>query len=83
MNNLITARKNGDMQNSNGLRFPIWSSWIDEVTNRNLPSIFTSNFNTGFPLPKSIPEEMANGPKLKRKTIPVKSSDILLPASND
>lgn len=38
--------------NSNGLTSPMWSSWIDEVFNRDLPSVFTSNFNTGMTLPK-------------------------------
>ena len=30
----------------------MWSSWIDELFNRELPSVFTSNFNTGLTLPK-------------------------------
>ncbi len=54
MSNLVTTRKNGSMANtnSNGLTFPTWSSWIDEVFNRDLPSVFTSNFNNGITLPK-------------------------------
>jgi len=54
MNNLVTTRKNGSMANtnSNGLTSPTWSSWLDEVFNRDLPSVFTSNFNTGITLPK-------------------------------
>ncbi|MFD0796077.1 Hsp20/alpha crystallin family protein [Maribacter chungangensis] len=54
MSNLVTTRKNGSLANtnSNGLTSPIWSSWIDEVFNRDLPSVFTSNFNTGITLPK-------------------------------
>jgi HSP20 family protein len=54
MSNLVTTRKNGGMANtnSNGLTFPAWSSWIDEVFNRDLPSVFTSNFNHGLSLPK-------------------------------
>ncbi|MFS4416619.1 Hsp20/alpha crystallin family protein [Maribacter sp. 2307ULW6-5] len=38
--------------NSTGRTSPIWSSWIDEVFNRDLPSVFTSNFNMGMTLPK-------------------------------
>jgi HSP20 family protein len=54
MSNLVTTRKNGSLANtnSNGLTSPMWSSWIDEVFNRDLPSVFTSNFNTGITLPK-------------------------------
>jgi len=53
MSNLVTTRK-GSMANtnSNGYTTPSWSSWIDEVFNRDLPSVFTSNFNTGITLPK-------------------------------
>ncbi len=53
MSNLVKA-KNGSLanSNSNSLTFPSWSSWIDEVFNRELPSAFTSNFNTGMTLPK-------------------------------
>ena len=54
MSNLVTTRKNGSMANtnSNGPTFPTWPSWIDEMFNRDLPSVFTSNFNTGITLPK-------------------------------
>lgn len=53
MSNLVTAR-NGSMANtdSNGLTFPRWSTWIDEMFNQNLPTVYSSNFNAGFSLPK-------------------------------
>lgn len=53
MSNLVKT-KNGSLanSNSNSLTFPSWSSWIDEMFNRELPSVFTSNFNTGMTLPK-------------------------------
>ena len=53
MSTLVKTR-NGSLANtnSNSLTFPNWSSWIDEVFNRDLPSVFTSNFNTGITLPK-------------------------------
>lgn len=53
MGTLVKTR-NGSLANtnSNSLTFPNWSSWIDEVFNRDLPSVFTSNFNTGITLPK-------------------------------
>ena len=54
MSNLVTTRKNGSMANTNSNSYttPSWSSWIDEVFNRDLPSFFTSNFNTGMTMPK-------------------------------
>ena len=54
MSNLVTTRKNGSMANTNSNSYttPSWSSWIDEVFNRDLPSVFTSNFNTGMTMPK-------------------------------
>lgn len=53
MSDLI-ATKNGSVANnsSHGLTFPTWSSWIDELFNRDIPSAFTSNFNSGITLPK-------------------------------
>ena len=53
MSNLV-ATKNGSKANANSkdLTFPVWSNWIDEMFNRDLPSFFTSNFNTGITIPK-------------------------------
>lgn len=53
MSNLVKS-KNRSLanSNSNSLTFPTWSSWIDEMFNRDLPSVFSSNFNTGLTLPK-------------------------------
>ncbi len=53
MSNLVTKRNESLANtNSNGTTFPKWSSWIDEMFNRDLPTVFTSNFNTGITLPK-------------------------------
>ncbi len=53
MSNLVTTENGGTAKtNSNSLTFPTWSSWIDEMFNRDLPSVFTSNFNNGLTLPK-------------------------------
>ncbi len=54
MSNLVTTRKKRSLANTNshGLTSTMWPSWIDEVFNMELPSIFTSNFNTGLTLPK-------------------------------
>ena len=53
MSNLVTTRNRSMARtNSNSHTLPTWSSWIDEVFNRDLPSVFTSNFNSGITLPK-------------------------------
>lgn len=53
MSNLVATKK-GSManHNSNAHNFPMWSSWFDEFFNKDLPSVFTSNFNSGITLPK-------------------------------
>ena len=54
MSNLVTTGKTKSMANtnSNGLTYPTWSSWIDELFNREISSVFTPNFNSGMTLPK-------------------------------
>tara|TARA_R110002049_G_scaffold298365_3_gene488058 strand:+ start:8625 stop:9101 length:477 start_codon:yes stop_codon:yes gene_type:complete len=53
MGTLVNVPKNGGLANVNsGLNFPTWSNWIDDIFNRDLPSVFNSNFNTGITLPK-------------------------------
>lgn len=53
MSNLVVTKNGGvAKQNSNSLTFPTWSNWIDELFNRDLPSVFTPNFNSGITLPK-------------------------------
>jgi HSP20 family protein len=53
MSTLVNVPKNGGLANVNsGLNFPTWSKWIDDMFTNELPSVFTSNFNTGMTLPK-------------------------------
>lgn len=51
MSKLVSVPKNGGLAKSN-LDFPIWSNWIDNFFSSDLPSVFSSNFNTGITLPK-------------------------------
>ncbi|KPM32727.1 Small heat shock protein [Croceitalea dokdonensis DOKDO 023] len=50
----LEVTKNGSVarNNPNAITFPTWSNWIDEFFNKDLSSVFTSNFNTGMTLPK-------------------------------
>ena len=76
MSNLVNVPKNGSLSNSNSnVSFPNWSNWIDDLFNRDLPSVFTSNFNTGMSLPKvniketnKIAELLENSEFLDMKT---------------
>lgn len=53
MSNLINVPKSGSLANTNSnINFPTLSNWLDDIFNRDLPSVFTSNFNTGITLPK-------------------------------
>jgi HSP20 family protein len=61
MSNLVNVPKNGSLTNTNSnVNFPTWSNWIDDIFNRDLPSVFTSNFNTGITLPKVNIKETAD-----------------------
>ena len=85
MSNLITTKKNGSManHNSNGLTFPTWSSWIDEVFNRDLPSFFTSNFNTGITMPKVNIRETKSAYFVDMAVPGVKKSDFQIELDNE
>ncbi|ADY30679.1 Hsp20/alpha crystallin family protein [Cellulophaga lytica] len=53
MSNLINVPKNGGLTSTNSpINFPSWSRVIDDMFNLDLPTVFTSNFNTGITLPK-------------------------------
>lgn len=55
MSTLVTVPKqNGGLTQTTTNRasnFPGWSSWLDDFFSRDLPSVFTPNFNTGISLP--------------------------------
>lgn len=91
MSNLVTAG-NGSLAktNNNGLTFPAWSSWIDEMFNRDLPSIFTPNFNTGITLPKVNIREAKDAyyvdmavPGMKKTDFHIDLDNKVLSISND
>lgn len=83
MSNLV-ATKNGSVAkpNSNGLTFPIWSSWIDELFNRDLPTVFTSNFNTGITLPKVNIRETKDSYYVDMAVPGLKKSDFTIDLDN-
>jgi|GEM_PF-3638453 len=58
MSTLVTVPRNGGLTRTPSLsNFPNWS-FIDDILNANLPSVFSTNFNAGITLPKvNIKEE--------------------------
>ena len=92
MSNIVTTRKNGSKANtnSNSLTFPTWSSWIDEVFKRDLPSVFNANFNAGLTLPKVNIRETKDAyfvdmavPGLKKSDFQIELDNKLLSISTE
>ncbi|MEE1961230.1 HSP20 family protein [Flagellimonas taeanensis] len=83
MSNLV-ATKNGSVakSNSNGLTFPMWSSWIDEMFNKEIPTVFTSNFNTGITLPKVNIRETKDSYYVEMAVPGLKKSDFMVDLDN-
>ena len=83
MNNLVTVPKNGSLANTNSnANFPNLSNWLDDIFNRDLPSVFTSNFNTGISLPKVNIKETADVFTVEMAVPGLKKSDFQLDLDN-
>ncbi|TJY36346.1 Hsp20/alpha crystallin family protein [Pontimicrobium aquaticum] len=83
MNNLVNVSKNGSLSNTNSnVSFPSWSNWLDDIFNRDLPSVFTSNFNTGMSLPKVNIKETADAYIVDMAVPGLKKSDFHLNLDN-
>ena len=83
MSTLVNVPKNGSLSNVNSvLNFPTWSSWIDSFFNNDLPSVFTSNFNTGMTLPKVNIKETADAFVVDMAVPGLKKSDFHIDLDN-
>ncbi|MGB5820832.1 MAG: Hsp20/alpha crystallin family protein [Saonia sp.] len=83
MSNLATTRNRSMANtNSNGLTSPMWPSWIDEMFNRDLPSVFTSNFNTGITIPKVNIRETSDAYFVEMAVPGLKKSDFHIDLDN-
>ncbi|MDO1511436.1 Hsp20/alpha crystallin family protein [Maribacter confluentis] len=83
MSNLVTVPKNGSLTNTtSNVNFPLWSNWIDDLFNRDLPSVFTSNFNTGISLPKVNIKETADAFMVEMAVPGLKKSDFHIDLDN-
>lgn len=83
MSNLVNVLKNGSLANTNSnTNFPMMSNWLDDLFNRDLPSVFTSNFNTGITLPKVNIKETADAFIVDMAVPGLKKSDFHLDLDN-
>lgn len=83
MNNLVTVPKNGTLSNRNLTgNYPNVSNWLDDIFNRELPSVFTSNFNTGLSLPKVNIKETADAFMVEMAVPGLKKSDFHIDLDN-
>jgi len=83
MSNLVNVPKNGNLANNNSNQtFPTLSNWLDDIFNRDLPSVFTSNFNTGMTLPKVNIKETADDFMVEMAVPGLKKSDFHIDIDN-
>ncbi len=83
MSNLVSVPKNGSLLNSNSNQnFPNLSSWLDDFFNRDLPGVFTSNYNAGISLPKVNIRETADAFMVEMAVPGLKKSDFQIDLDN-
>lgn len=83
MSSLVSVPKNGSLGNSNSNQnLPTWSNWLDDIFNRDLPTVFTSNFNTGITLPKVNIKETADAFIVEMAVPGLKKSDLNIDVDN-
>lgn len=83
MSNLVSVPKNRSLASSNSNQnFPTLSNWLDDIFNRDLPSVFTSNFNTGITLPKVNIKETADAFMVEMAVPGLKKSDLQIDIDN-
>lgn len=83
MNNLVNVPKNGSLANSNSNQnFPTWPNLLEDIFNRDLPSVFTSNFNNGFSMPKVNIKETADDFEVEMAVPGLKKSDFNIDIDN-
>ena len=83
MSNLVSVPKNGNVANTNSnANYSNVSTWLDDIFNRDLPSVFTSNFNTGMSVPKVNIKETADAFMVEVAVPGLKKSDFKLDLDN-
>ncbi|WP_158849574.1 Hsp20/alpha crystallin family protein [Algibacter sp. L1A34] len=83
MSNLVNVPKGGSLAKTNSnISFPSTSNWLDDIFNRDFPSVFTSNFNTDVSLPKVNIKETADAYEVEMAAPGLKKSDFKLDLNN-
>ncbi len=85
MSTLMNVPKNGGLSRTSTNRssyLPAWSSWIDEVLNKDLSSMISQNFNTGISLPKVNIKETADAYWVEMAVPGMKKSDFQIDLEN-
>lgn len=91
MSNLVNVPKNAGLANRNSNQnFPTVSNWLEDIFNREVSSVFTSNFNSGISLPKVNIKENADAfmvemavPGLKKSDFQINIEDRVLSISTE
>lgn len=84
MSTLVNVPENGSLPNTNSnVNIPSWSNWLEDIFNKDLPSLFTSNFNTGISLPKVNIKETSDSYVVEMAIPGVKKSDLKIDIEND
>lgn len=84
MSNLVSVPKNGSLSNNNSnTNFPSVSNWLEDIFNRDLPSVLTSNFNTGLSLPKVNIKDTADTFLIEMAVPGFKKSDFNIDLDNE
>src|SRR5690554_4543263 len=84
MDTLVNVPKNGGLPNtSSNVNFPTWTNWIEDVFNRDLPNVFSSNFNTGLSLPRVNIKETLDSFVVEMAIPGIKKSDLQINLDNN
>tara|TARA_R110002049_G_scaffold231823_5_gene404420 strand:+ start:237 stop:713 length:477 start_codon:yes stop_codon:yes gene_type:complete len=84
MSNLATFPKNRSLAKRNtGLSSPSLSTWFDDFSLGEFPSLFSSNFNTGISLPKVNIKEEADAFIVEMAVPGLKKSDFDINLDNN
>ena len=84
MSTIVNVPKKESLPNTNSnVNFPNWSNWLEDVFNRELPNVFTPNFNTGISLPKVNIKESADSFIVEMAIPGVKKSDLKIDLDNE
>lgn len=80
----MSVPKSGSLSKNNSTPNALsWSSLIDDIFNRDLPSVFSSNFNTGISLPKVNIKESADEFIVEMAVPGLKKSDFKIDLDNN